>query len=150
MKRNIIKGSIIAAVIALGAVSMTSCTDLTETVYSELPGNTTFTKDQIQAQYGVIYDRLRDMYNGWESYQDISEECCDLIMTPFRYETSGWGAQYVSLHKHEFNSTINHLYRPWMSCYQGITTCNQLLDDANISSNDESKAELRAYRALFY
>jgi hypothetical protein len=150
MKRNKIRNGIFAAVMALSAVSMTSCTDLTETVYSELPGNTTFTKEQIQAQYGVIYDRLRDMYNGWESYQDISEECCDLIMTPFRYETSGWGAQYVSLHKHEFNSTINHLYRPWMSCYQGITTCNQLLDDANISSNDESKAELRAYRALFY
>ena len=47
--------------------------------------------------YGPIYDRLRDMYNGWEGYQDISEECGDLIMTPFRYETSGWGAQYVSL-----------------------------------------------------
>ena len=71
-------------------------------------------------------------------------------MTPFRYETSGWGVQYVSLHKHEYHANIAHLYRPWYSCYQGINACNQLLDDESISSNEESKAELRTYRALFY
>lgn len=152
MKLNIIRKSIYAVALALSAVSFTGCTDLDETVYSELPGDGSckFSEEEIQAQYGVIYDRLRDMYNGWEGYQDISDECGDIIMTPFRYETSGWGAQYVSLHKHEFHSTINHLYRPWYSCYQGITTCNQLLDDENISSNETSKAELRSYRALFY
>lgn len=149
MKFNIFKTGACALLIALGA---TACTDLDETVYSEIPGDGSyeFTDEEIQAQYGVIYDRLRDMYNGWEGYQDISEECCDLIMTPFRYETSGWGAQYVTLHKHEFNSTVNHLYRTWYSCYQGITTCNSLLDNEAISSSDEVRAELRTYRALFY
>ena len=152
MKYNIFKKSFYAACVAVGTMTFASCTDLDETVYSELPGDGSYemTDNDIQAQYGVIYDRLRDMYNGWEGYQDISEECCDLIMTPFRYETSGWGAQYVSLHKHEFHPTVNHLYRPWYSCYQGITTCNQLLDDENVSSNEANKAELRTYRALFY
>ena len=152
MKNNIFKKSFYAACVAVGTMTFASCTDLDETVYSELPGDGSYemTDNDIQAQYGVIYDRLRDMYNGWEGYQDISEECCDLIMTPFRYETSGWGAQYVSLHKHEFHPTVNHLYRPWYSCYQGITTCNQLLDDENVSSNEANKAELRTYRALFY
>ncbi len=152
MKYNIFKKSFYAACVAVGIMTFASCTDLDETVYSELPGDGSYemTDNDIQAQYGVIYDRLRDMYNGWEGYQDISEECGDLIMTPFRYETSGWGAQYVSLHKHEFHPTVNHLYRPWYSCYQGITTCNQLLDDENVSSNEANKAELRTYRALFY
>lgn len=152
MKYNIFKKSFYAACVAVGTMTFASCTDLDETVYSELPGDGSYemTDNDIQAQYGVIYDRLRDMYNGWEGYQDISEECGDLIMTPFRYETSGWGAQYVSLHKHEFHPTVNHLYRPWYSCYQGITTCNQLLDDENVSSNEANKAELRTYRALFY
>lgn len=152
MKYNIFKKSFYAACVAVGTMAFASCTDLDETVYSELPGDGSYemTDNDIQAQYGVIYDRLRDMYNGWEGYQDISEECGDLIMTPFRYETSGWGAQYVSLHKHEFHPTVNHLYRPWYSCYQGITTCNQLLDDENVSSNEANKAELRTYRALFY
>ncbi len=152
MKYNIFKNSFYAACVAVGIMTFASCTDLDETVYSELPGDGSYemTDNDIQAQYGVIYDRLRDMYNGWEGYQDISEECGDLIMTPFRYETSGWGAQYVSLHKHEFHPTVNHLYRPWYSCYQGITTCNQLLDDENVSSNEANKAELRTYRALFY
>lgn len=127
--------------LAVGAATFTGCTDLSETVYSQLPGDGsyTLTNKDIQAMYGPIYDRLRDMYNGWEGYQDISEECGDLIMTPFRYETSGWGAQYVSLHKHEFHSTINHLYRPWYSCYQGITTCNSLLDNEGIASNETAR-----------
>ena len=152
MTNNILKKGLYAAMLAVGAASFTGCTDLSETVYSQLPGDGsyTLTNKDIQAMYGPIYDRLRDMYNGWEGYQDISEECGDLIMTPLRYETSGWGAQYVSLHKHEFHSTINHLYRPWYSCYQGITTCNSLLDNADIAANETAKAELRTYRALFY
>jgi hypothetical protein len=134
-----------------GSMGLGGCTDLDETVYSQLPGDGSyeFTDSDIKAQYGVIYDRLRDMYDGWEGYQDISQECCDLLMTPYR-TYGGWGAQYVSLHKHEFHATINHLYRPWYSCYQGINSCNQLLDDENISKDEGSVAELRAYRALFY
>ncbi len=151
MKLNITKKSLWGVALAAG-FAMSGCTDLDETIYSELPGDGSYTlsTEEVQAMYGTIYDRLRDMYNGWEGYQDISEECCDLIMTPWRPETSGWGAQYVALHTHQFHSTINHLYRPWFSCYQGITTCNQLLDNEDISSSEENKAELRTFRALFY
>lgn len=150
MKINNFKLGLIGLVI--GSLSLGSCTDLDETVYSQIPGDGSYTMTQkdIQAQYGLIYDRMRDMYDGWEGYQDISQECADLLMTPFRYETSGWGAQYVSLHKHEFHSTINHLYRPWYSCYQGINACNQLLDNELVAENEASVAELRTYRALFY
>ena len=150
MKINNLKLGLMGLVI--GSLSLGSCTDLDETVYSQIPGDGSYTMTQkdIQAQYGLIYDRMRDMYDGWEGYQDISQECADLLMTPFRYETSGWGAQYVSLHKHEFHSTINHLYRPWYSCYQGINACNQLLDNELVAENEASVAELRTYRALFY
>lgn len=150
MKINNLKLGLMGLVI--GSLSLGSCTDLDETVYSQIPGDGSYTMTQkdIQAQYGLIYDRMRDMYDGWEGYQDISQECADLLMTPFRYETSGWGAQYVSLHKHEFHSTINHLYRPWYSCYQGINACNQLLDNEIVAENEASVAELRTYRALFY
>ena len=148
--KNINKGLLMG----LAAVSLTlgSCTNLDETIYSQLPGDGsyTFTAEDIQSQYGTIYDRLRDMYDGWEGYMDISQECGDILMTPFRFETSGWGAQYIPLHTHEFNSTINHLYRPWYSCYQGINACNTLLDNETVAANDQAKAELRAFRALFY
>lgn len=151
MKYNMIfkKGAI--GMLFAGSIMLSSCTDLSETLYSELPGDGSyeFTEVEIAAQYGVIYDRLRDMYDGWEGYMDISQECGDLIMTPYR-TYGGWGAQYVSLHKHEFHPTINHLYRPWYSCYQGINSCNQLLDEETISSNERAVAELRTFRALFY
>jgi hypothetical protein len=150
MKKKFFTYSVLATMLA-GSLGLGGCTDLDETVYSQLPGDGSyeFTDSDIKAQYGVIYDRLRDMYDGWEGYQDISQECCDLLMTPYR-TYGGWGAQYVSLHKHEFHATINHLYRPWYSCYQGINSCNQLLDDENICKDEGAVAELRAYRALFY
>jgi len=113
MKLNIFKNKVIGILFA-GSVVLCGCTDLDEKVFSELPGDGSyeFSDTEIQAQYGVIYDRLRDMYDGWEGYMDISQECGDLLMTPYR-TYGGWGAQYVALHKHEFHSTINHLYRPW-------------------------------------
>ncbi|WP_024994728.1 RagB/SusD family nutrient uptake outer membrane protein [Phocaeicola paurosaccharolyticus] len=151
MKYNTILKKTALGMLFVSSIVLGSCTDLDETLYSELPGDGSykFTETEIAAQYGVIYDRLRDMYDGWEGYMDISQECGDLIMTPYR-TYGGWGAQYVSLHKHEFHPTINHLYRPWYSCYQGINSCNQLLDDEVISSNDVAVAELRTFRALFY
>ena len=151
MKYNKILKKGAVGMLFAGSILLGSCTDLSETLYSELPGDGSyeFTESEIAAQYGVIYDRLRDMYDGWEGYMDISQECGDLLMTPYR-TYGGWGAQYVSLHKHEFHPTINHLYRPWYSCYQGINSCNQLLDDETISSNERAAAELRTFRALFY
>lgn len=151
MNKNIIKSCLLTG-LAAGSMALSSCTDLDETVYSQLPGDGSYeyTDEEIAQQYGNIYDRMRDMYDGWEGYQDISQECGDLLMTPFRYETSGWGAQYVSLHKHEFHPTINHLYRPWYSCYQGINYCNSLLDNESFGGNPEVAAELRTFRALFY
>lgn len=138
--------------LALVAMTLGGCTDLDETIYNQLPGDGSyeFTEKDIQSQYGHIYDRLRDMYDGWEGYMDISQECGDILMTPFRYETSGWGAQYIPLHTHEFNADINHLYRPWMSCYEGINACNTLLDNELVAANEVAVAELRTFRALFY
>lgn len=151
MKFFNIRNGLIAG-LTVASVALTGCTNLDETIYSKLPGDGSyeFTENDIQSQYGPIYDRLRDMYDGWEGYMDISQECGDILMTPFRYETSGWGAQYIPLHTHEFNSTINHLYRPWYSCYQGISACNTLLDTESIADNEIASAELRTFRALFY
>ena len=69
------------AALALGSVC---CTDLDETLYSEIPGDGSYemSPEEVQSMYGKIYDRVRDMYNGWESYQDISDETGDVLMTP--------------------------------------------------------------------
>lgn len=149
---NIFRKSLFAGAAAAILSMAGGCTNLDETVYDQLPGDGsyTYTDEEMAQQYGNIYDRLRDMYDGWEGYQDISQECGDLLMTPFRYETSGWGVQYVSLHKHEFHSSIAHLYRPWYSAYQGINYCNSLLDNPAFGDVPEVAAELRTFRALFY
>jgi len=151
MKFNSIKNSILSAILG-GMLGLSACTDLDEKVFSAIPGDGSYemSEAEIQSMYGTIYDRIRDFYSGWEGYIDLSEECGDLIMTPYRCESAGWGAQYVSMHTHEFYATMNHLYRTWYSCYQGINACNQLLDEENLSSNEVVSSELRTFRALFY
>lgn len=150
--KNITTKLVAGAFVAVSAVASVSCTDLDEKMYSDIPGDGsyTFSEDEIQSMYGQIYDRIRDMYDGWEAYHNVCDETSDVLLTPFRYQTNAFGAQYASLAKHEYYPTMDHLWRPWYSCYQGITTCNQLLDNETISSDPSVAAELRTYRALFY
>ncbi len=151
MKFNIIRNSILSAIFG-GMLGLGACTDLSEQVFSAMPGDGSYemSESDIQSMYGTIYDRMRDFYSGWEGYIDLSEESCDIIMTPYRCESAGWGAQYVAMHKHDFYTSMNHLYRTWFSAYQGISTCNQLLDMEAISASETNAAELKTYRALFY
>ena len=43
MTNNILKKGLYAAMLAVGAASFTGCTDLSETVYSQLPGDGSYT-----------------------------------------------------------------------------------------------------------
>lgn len=147
MKLNIFKNSIFAAAVALSA-GLCSCTDLDETVYSDLPEEE-LTEDMQRDIMGYVFDRMRDFYCGWEGYQDICDESADLLMTPLRTDGS-WGVYYVNLHTHQFITNMGHTYRTWYSCTQGVNACNQLLDKENTHESERLVAELRTYRALFY
>jgi starch-binding outer membrane protein, SusD/RagB family len=127
-----------------------SCTDLDETLYSSLSDNNiTYTDEEVESMSGPVYTNLRYTYWAWEGMFDQCEESGDLIMTPLRIGV-GWGAQYILMHKHTYNSTVGHFWQTWYYPYVGIGYCNKLLDLKGIQANKEKAAEFRAMRALYY
>ncbi|MBN2274421.1 MAG: RagB/SusD family nutrient uptake outer membrane protein [Bacteroidales bacterium] len=131
-------------------VFIPSCTDLDETLYSELSeSNISYTDEEVESMSGPVYTNLRYTYWAWEGLYDQSEESGDLIMTPLRPGV-GWGAQYILMHKHTYNSSIGHFYQTWYYPYVGIGYCNKLLDLDGIKADKEKVAEFRAMRALYY
>jgi starch-binding outer membrane protein, SusD/RagB family len=127
-----------------------SCTNLDEKVYSDLTDdNIKYTDEEISSMAGSIYTNLRFTYWSWNGYFDQCEESADLIMTPYRVGV-GWGAQYILMHQHTYNSTVDHFYETWYYPYVGIGYCNKLLDLPAIQANKEKAYEFRAMRALYY
>ena len=148
--KTIFNKAILASAIGACTLSMSSCTDLSETIYSQIATDQyELTDRDLQATFAPVYSSLRTVYWGWYSMADIMDQSSDVWCVPFRINI-GWGDLYVSLHKHEFHSQIAHFGEAWNRNYQGINACNKLLADERLSADEGTKSQLRAYRALYY
>jgi hypothetical protein len=140
------------------ASSLFSCTDLNETVYSDvLAGKTKFTSKDVVNIMAPAYTKLRDVYWGWDGLADLYEESSDCIVVPNRIGI-GWGDYYVAMHQHTWSpGTVSHAYTLWNNAYAGITNINRAMYQiAQIDSVEpvpgkgKTFCELRALRALYY
>ena len=148
--KTILYKSILASVIGFTAFSFNSCTDLDETIYSNIAAEKyEFSEKDAASMFAPVYSNLRNLYWGWNGYCDIQDESSDLWCTPYRIGI-GWGDLYVSMHKHEFHSQIGHIWTEWNYAYSGINACNKLLADEAVQTSESAVAQLRAYRALYY
>jgi hypothetical protein len=135
------------------AVSMvmicSSCTDLSENIYSELTDETVDVNDPdvVGSMMGEAYAQFRFLYWGWNGYFDINEECADTYMTPKRIGI-GWGDLYVNMHKHTWNTSLGHAEGLWYYAYTGIAYTNKCLDVMPKTGNYQ--AQMRFLRALNY
>jgi len=130
-------------------LSFEACTDLKETVYSELTDETINVNDPdvIGAMMGEAYAQFRYLYWGWNGYFDLMEECSDTYMTPKRIGV-GWGDLYILMHKHTWNSTQGHIESLWNYAYVSIGYANKCLDVLPDSGYDQ--AQMRFLRAINY
>lgn len=142
-KKTII-GFVTGSLLTLGA-----CTDLSETVYDKLTDETIDVSDPeiVGSMMGKAYVQLRYLYWGWNGYFDLVEECSDTYMTPKRIGV-GWGDLYISMHKHNWNTSQGHLGGLWEFAYVGIGYANKCLDVLPETGNDQ--AQMRFVRALNY
>ena len=132
------------------ALTFGSCTNLDEKIYSDIDSSQyTFSDKDIQSMFASVYSNMRSVYWGWNGLFDIEEESGDLYMTPLRIGV-GWGDLYITMHKHTYHSLIDHMYIPWYYGYNGINACNKLLDREVVQKSEQSSAQLRAFRALYY
>lgn len=82
MKSNLYK-SLLGTVIGASMLSLNSCTDLSETIYSELASEKyEFTDKDAAAMFAPVYSSLRSLYWGWNGYADVMDETSDLWTTP--------------------------------------------------------------------
>ena len=144
---------------AICVVSLTGCTDLSETLY-----------DQVGTQnyYNTKSDVIRAVFRPFEhaywsicSRHVLNELTADQLITPTR---DGWwddGGQWRRLHYHQWNvEDGGDAQTEWNGCFQGIMQCNYVIEDlANLNPSqfgfsqaefDNLNAQCRALRAWFY
>ena len=157
-----IRYSLLAVLAALVAFVGTSCTDLSETVYSSLTDeNLDFTDEgTLEAMSASVYANLRFMYWGYYGLMDLTEEACDLYVMPSKIGI-GWGDYCISYHKHEVTSENANMHSTdWYYNYVAITYANQFcramegVKEKQGGELTESQnfmlAKIRCLRALSY
>lgn len=147
MKRqNIIKVLSVSA-LSLGLISLQSCTDLTEPVYSSIidDGNFPKTDDQIAAVLGPAYGGLRGMTDNWFN---PSEATTDELIVPTRggdwYDNGDW----LAYSRHTWTAQHGPINGVWGFIFGNISQVNQLM--VVVKSNPKAVNELRAIRAFYY
>ena len=153
----------VMAVLATVVMSFaTSCTDLSETVYSQLTEeNLDFTDPgTLEAMSASVYSNLRFMYWGYYGLMDLTEEASDCYVMPSKIGI-GWGDYYISYHKHEVTSENANMHSTdWYYNYVAITYANQFChamdmvkekqDGALTEEQNFMLAKVRCLRALSY
>src|SRR5438046_542245 len=143
-----------AALPVLG-LAMASCTDLTETPYSQV--TETNIKPSVGSLIAPAYSPLRDVWMGWYGNLDFQEETADALLTPVR--PNGWydGGTYIKLHKHQWDAAQGQPASLWGNAFRGINGINRIvyqITSGAVPVKDSLKpgllAELRALRAYYY
>lgn len=151
--KNIFKKTVLS--FATGAVALlsTGCTDLSENLYDQLSDQTIdlTNPDELSQLLGGAVTNYRYLVTAWDSMWILGEMCTDQQMIPLRIQV-GWGAQYINLHKHDWNQENAALGSTWTFAYQGITYCNMVLDAMGEETEDNKvlRSHVRFYRAMFY
>jgi hypothetical protein len=147
MKRqNIIKVLSVSA-LSLGLISLQSCTDLTEPVYSSIidDGNFPKTDDQIAAVLGPAYGGLRGMTDNWFN---PSEATTDELIVPTRggdwYDNGDW----LAYSRHTWTPQHGPINGVWGFIFGNISQVNQLMQV--VKSNPKAVSELKTIRAFYY
>jgi starch-binding outer membrane protein, SusD/RagB family len=151
MNKKII--TIIGATIMLSSLS---CTDLTETIYSDIPVDK-FLKNEkeVLMNAGRAYTKLQS-YPEEFSLWTLDEMASDEMVAPGRDDGFVWdGGRWDQIHKHNVKPSNKILTLAWGFVFEGISACNEVIDETEMSpitfdGKDKIVAEIRILRALFY
>ncbi len=149
MKTKTNKIFLFAIIGAVGCL-VNGCTNLDETLYSDISSEThEMSETELAATIDPVYSSLRAVYWGWFGMSDVMDMSSDVWGVPNR-PGIGWGDLYIPMHKHQFNSEMDFFKDNWLRNYSGVNACNKILANKAISVNESVVAQVRAYRALYY
>lgn len=131
------------------------CTKLDEDLYDKIPGDLYPENENQIANLSVdAYAKLKPLVDDegwWFLAQEVSS---DEFCGPTRDADWFDGGKWVNIHKHEWSNDDEGVNRMWDRFWQGITTCNQILDMLRVlPESDEINAkmdEVEVMRSFYY
>lgn len=128
----------------------TACTDLDETLYTDLSGaNVDMTDETNLSQVlGSCLVNYRNTIGAWFGMMMLVEESSDQIVTPLRVSV-GFGNQYILLHKHTWGIDVGQIQNAWEYAFPCILYANTVLDNTAEDAY-ETQAHVRFFRAMAY
>lgn len=152
--------NIIASVVL--SAGLFSCTNLDETIYSQLPADGFFTDEEsLLKNVGRAYAWLSSdsWSNGYLQHMGVwmndivtTDEC----IIPYREGGLWWdNGVWIQDHQHSWDYTHDGVWRTYSFVMDGVTRCNQILyqmEEANLSFDGKEKlvAEVKMVRAYLY
>ncbi len=153
--KHILKYTLVSALIVGGG----ACTNLDEELKGDFANNAPLQNPGVGVKNNVNKATPNDGLSGafsrvlngtanhgsYFSVQEISSD--EAVITQ---KGGDWfdGGIWLSMHKHQFSSTVGGINGAWNDTYTGIFQCNELLANASITA--ANKAQLRFLRAYFY
>ena len=144
----------------LGAMTLASCTDLTENIYSELTKDNYYIDPQsVESAVVRCYEHSDNVtWRGdiWKLQELTADHFVWTQKGRHGYDDGMW----IRLHEHKWNYIQSQINGAWVASYQCISQINTVMRDMNtldfssIGISDEDKAayfgELRVLRAWYY
>ena len=139
-----------------GAIALGACTDLDETVYSEMPMDNFFKNEkELVANAGRAYTKMQG-YNAEQSLWTLLLQASDECAVPAT-NTGSWysGGRYQEVQNNIIPSSNRLLKKGWDWIFNGIAACNEIiyeteLSDIEFEGKDKILAEMKTLRAFFY
>jgi starch-binding outer membrane protein, SusD/RagB family len=157
MRHTLSRYSTLLAVAVAMAGGM-SCTDLTETPFTEVTeANFKPGAADLAALIAPAYTPLRPMWMSWYGMVDFQEETADELLTPVR--PNGWydGGVYIRLHEHRWDAGQGQPNTLWGNAFNGINAANRVIYQIEsgvvpvaAATKTSVIAELKALRAYYY
>ncbi|MCY7350904.1 MAG: RagB/SusD family nutrient uptake outer membrane protein [Cytophagaceae bacterium] len=136
----------ISAGVVAGALTIQSCTDLTEQVYDTIPADQFGTTDQQRAAIlGPLYGNLRGYKGTVEDFNTATDE----QVVPTRGGDWKDGDNWKRRHQHTWSPTVDNDFFNglWNFIYGGAVGINRQLEG---QTNQGLISELRAFRAFYH
>ncbi|MBJ7881953.1 RagB/SusD family nutrient uptake outer membrane protein [Gelidibacter salicanalis] len=134
-----------------------SCTDLSETVYSEIDANNFFNSEKDLIAYtGRAYTKLQS-YPGEQFLWALGENASDELVIPAK-DNGDWYDQgrWEVIQKHTLSSSTSNnkiLTKSWNLVFEGISACNEILSvitPIEFNNKERVVGEIKILRAYYY
>lgn len=145
------KKFLIGKILLIGLFTSISCTDLDETLYSQIPAeNFLRTEEEFTSTLVSAYSSFNEyMGNPWTLQEITSDE----LVVPTRGQDWNDNGKWVRLHQHQYRPNDDEVQGAWREIFRAINNANRVIFQFEESGNataQEFISELRVLRAMEY